>query len=125
LASKRFHLVKYVFHGLRFVSQNQVSEIGFKIFGKSFGLFGSGFFAKFVFSGKVIFLQSLFLAKVSVVVELVLVPVETLPKHKFSVLRFGKSVVFSKAKVGLVKICGACKIKSVKGVVLVFRRRVF
>jgi len=39
-------------------------------------------------------------------------------------LRFGKLVVFSKAKVRLVKNCGVCKIKLVKGVVLVFRRRV-
>ena len=34
------------------------------------------------------------------------------------------SFVFN-GKVRLVKICGVCKIKSVKGVVLVFRRRVF
>ena len=36
LAGKRFHLAKSVFHGLRFVFQNQVSEIGFKVFSKSF-----------------------------------------------------------------------------------------
>jgi len=55
LASKRFHLAKSVFHGLRFVWQGQVSEIGFKIFNKSFGKFGFGFFVGFIFSGKVTF----------------------------------------------------------------------
>jgi len=53
LASKQFHLAKSVFHGLRFVRSSQVSEIGFKIFSKSFGKFGSGFFVRFIFSGKV------------------------------------------------------------------------
>ncbi len=53
LASKRFHFAKSVFHGLRFVWQNQVSEIGYNFFNKSFGMFGSGFFVRFIFSGKV------------------------------------------------------------------------
>jgi len=100
---------KVVFHGLRFVLQSQVSEIGFKIFSKSFGKFGSGFFTRLIFSGKFHFLAKSVFSK---------------GFGKFSTLRFGKSIVFSKAKVGLVKNCGACKIKSVKGVVLVFRRRV-
>ena len=34
LASKSFYLAKSVFHGLRFVWQNQVSEIGFKVLAK-------------------------------------------------------------------------------------------
>jgi len=55
LTSKSFQLAKSVFHGLRFVWQSQVTKIGFKIFSKSFGKFSSGFFARFIFSGKVIF----------------------------------------------------------------------
>jgi len=110
LASKQFHFAKSVFHGLRFVWQYQVSEIGFKIFSKSFGKFGSVFFCQIHF-----FWQSKLFAK----------SVFSKGFSKFSALRFGKSVMFSKAKVRLVKNCGACKIKSVKGVVLVFRRRVF
>jgi len=50
---------------LRSFWQSQVSEIGFKIFGKSFGKFGSGFFARLISFGKVNFSQSQFLAKVS------------------------------------------------------------
>ena len=52
LAGKRFHLAKSVFHGLRFVFQNQVSEIGFKVFSKSFGKFGLDFSARFFFLAK-------------------------------------------------------------------------
>ena len=44
--------------------QSQVFKIGFKVFRKSFGKFGLGFFARFAFSGKVNFSQSQFLAKV-------------------------------------------------------------
>ena len=102
-------MAKSVFHGLRFVWQSQVSEIGFKIFSKSFGKFGSGFFARFIFFWQSKLLQSQFFSK---------------GFGKFSALRFGQSVMFSKANVGLVKNYGACKIKSVKSVVLVFRRRV-
>ena len=43
LAGKWFYLTKFVFSGLHFVWSSQVSEIGFKIFSKSFGMFGSGF----------------------------------------------------------------------------------
>jgi len=64
LVSKRFHFAKSVFHGLRFVWSSQVSKIGFKVFSKSFGKFGSGFFASLIFSGKTFFLQSQFSAKV-------------------------------------------------------------
>jgi len=52
-ASKQFHFAKSIFHRLRFVWQNQVSEIGYIFFNKSFGKFGSGFFVRFIFSGKV------------------------------------------------------------------------
>ena len=43
---------------------------------------------------------------------------------KFSALAFCQFMVSFNGKVGLVKNCGACKIKSVKGVVLVFRQSV-
>ena len=86
LVSKQFHFAKSVLSGLRFFWQSQVSKIGFKVFIKSFGKFGSGFFAKFIFSGKVIFLQSQFSAKVSASPRL---------------LRFGNSAVLVLAKSGL------------------------
>ena len=82
-ASKRFHLAKFIFSGLRFFWQSQVSEIGFKVFSKSFDKFGSGFSARFVFSGKVNFSQSQFLAKVSASSWLcVLVSQSCFPKQK-------------------------------------------
>ena len=87
---------------------SQVSKIDFKVFSKSSGKFGSGFFASLIFSGKTIFFAKSVVSKGS---------------GKFSALRFGRSVVFSKIKVRLVKNCGACKIKSLKVWVLVFRRR--
>jgi len=86
LASKRFHFAKSVFHGLRFFGQSQVCKIGFKVFCKCLGKFSSGFFARLIFSGKVIFPQSQFLAKVSASSRL---------------WRFGKSVSVSKTKSGL------------------------
>jgi hypothetical protein len=86
LVSKRFHLAKSIFHGLRFSWQSQVSKIGFKIFSKNFGKFISGFFARFIFSGKVTYSQSQFLAKVLASSWL---------------WCFGKSVLISKAKSGL------------------------
>ena len=55
LESRQFHFAQFVFYGLPSLWLSQVSEIGFKIFSKSFGKFGSGFFAKLIFSGKVIF----------------------------------------------------------------------
>jgi hypothetical protein len=55
LAGKRFHFAKSIFCGLRFLGQSQASKIGVKVFSKSFGKFGSGFFARFIFSGKVAF----------------------------------------------------------------------
>jgi len=55
-------------------------------FSKSIGLFGSGFSARFIFSGKVNFSQSQYSAKVLASSRL---------------WRFGKSVVFSKTKSGL------------------------
>ena len=84
--SRRFHLAKFVFHGWHFIWSSQVSEIGFKIFSKSFGKFGSGFFARFIFSGKVNFSQSQFFSK---------------GFSKFLVLRFGKRVLVSMTKSGL------------------------
>jgi len=65
LASKRFHLAKSVFHGLRFVWQNQVSKIGYIFSGKVLASLVRALFARFVFSGKVNFSQSQFSAKVS------------------------------------------------------------
>jgi len=44
---------KVFFSGLRFTWQSQVSKIGYVFFRKTFGKFGSGFLAKFIFSGKV------------------------------------------------------------------------
>jgi len=55
-------------------------------FSKSFGKFGLGFFARFIFSGMFRFWQSQFLAKVSASSRL---------------WHFGKSVLISKAKSGL------------------------
>ena len=55
LVSRRFHFAQFVFYGLPSLWSSQVSEIGFKIFSKSFGKFGSGFFARLIFSGKAIF----------------------------------------------------------------------
>jgi len=52
LESKQFHFAKSIFHGLRFVWQSQVSEIGFKVFSKSFGKFGSGFLPSSFFLAK-------------------------------------------------------------------------
>jgi hypothetical protein len=94
---------------LRSFWQCQVSEIGY--------IFSTKVLASWVwaFSPGSFFWQSKFFAK----------SVFCKGYDKFSVLRFGKSVVFSKIKDGLVKNCGACKIKSVKGVVLFFRQRVF
>ena len=73
----------------------------FQGFSKSFGRFGSGFFARIIFSGKSVFWQSQFFSK-----------------------GFGKSSALASfyfkvdfiGKVGLVKNCVACKIKSVKAV---------
>ena len=65
LVSKRFHFAKPCFYSKGFFLQSQVYEIDFKIFSKSFVKFCSGFFAEFIFSGKVHFLQSQFLAWVS------------------------------------------------------------
>ena len=65
LESRQFHFAQFVFYGLPSLWLSQVSEIGFKIFSKSFGKFGSGFFARFIFSGKVIFSKVSFSAKVS------------------------------------------------------------
>jgi len=62
LVSRRFHFAQFVFYGLPSLWSSQVSEIGFKIFSKSFGKFGSGFLARFVFSGKFVFSQSQFSA---------------------------------------------------------------
>ncbi len=86
LTSKQFHFAKSVFSGARFFWQSQVSKIGFKVFRKSFGKVGSGFFSKFIFSGKLNFLQSQFSAKVSASPRL---------------LRFGNSAVLVLAKLGL------------------------
>jgi len=83
--------------------QSRVSKIGFKIFSEGFNKFVSGFFARFIFSSKVTFQQSQFLAKVSASSWL---------------WRFGKSILISNSKVRLVKNYVACKIKSIKGVVL-------
>ena len=65
LVSRRFHFAQFVFYGLPSLWSSQVSEIVYIFFSKSFGKFGSGFFARFIFSGKVGFSQSQFLAKVS------------------------------------------------------------
>jgi hypothetical protein len=74
---------KVRFSWLAFFLQSQVSEIGFKIFSKSFDKFGSSFFAKFIFSGKVNFSQSQFLAKVSASSRFcVLVSQSCFPKSK-------------------------------------------
>jgi len=81
-----FILQSPFFHGLHFFLQSQVFKIGFKVFRKIFGKFGSGFFARFVFSGKANFSQSQFLAKVLASSRL---------------LCFGKSVCFPKIKSGL------------------------
>ena len=50
--SRRFRFAQFVFYGLPSLWSSQVSEIGFKIFSKSFGKFGSGFFARFIFLAK-------------------------------------------------------------------------
>ncbi len=99
MASKRFLLAKSVFSGLRSFWQSQVSKTGFKVFSKSFGKFGFGFFVRFIFSGKVNFSQSQFFS---------------LGFHKFSALAFWLVSFVFQNKVGLVKNCGACKIKSQK-----------
>ena len=99
LASKRFHLAKSWFCGKGYFLQNQVCKIGFKIFSKSFGKFGSGFFSQVRF-----FWQGHFFVKL----------VFSKGFGKSSALAFCKFKVDSVGKVGLVKNYGACKIKSIK-----------
>jgi hypothetical protein len=55
---------KVRFFWLAFFSVKSGSQNRLHFFSKSFGKFGSGFFAKFIFSGKMVFWQSQFLAKV-------------------------------------------------------------
>ncbi|MBE7436750.1 MAG: hypothetical protein HS100_22755 [Anaerolineales bacterium] len=86
-ASKRFHFANSVFSGLRFVWSSQVSEIGYislaKVLASLVRAFSPGsFFRQFCFSAKSVFSKGF---------------------SKFFTLRFGKSVMFSKIKVGLVK----------------------
>ena len=78
-------------------------------FSKSFAKFGFGFFVRFLFSGKVNFSQSQFFS---------------VGFRKFSALAFWLVSCIFQNKVGLVKNDGACKIKSQKGVVLSFGKRV-
>ena len=86
LANKRFHFAKSCFCSKGNFLQSQVSKIGIEVFHKSFGKFGSGFFAKLIFSGKFFVWQNQFLAKVLASSWL---------------WCFGKSVLISKAKSGL------------------------
>jgi len=51
---------KVRFCGLRFFWQSQVSKISYIFFSKSFGRFGSGFFAKFFFWRSRLFVKSIF-----------------------------------------------------------------
>jgi hypothetical protein len=85
------------FSGLRPFWSSQAFKIGYIFFCKSFGKFSSGFFVKFVCLGKVHFSQSQFF---------------NIGFGKFSALAFFQFSLGFNRKVGLVKICGACKIKS-------------
>ncbi len=102
LAGKRSHLAKSVFYGLRFVWSNQVSKIGY--------IFSAKVLVSLVraFLSCSFFLASDFLAK----------SVFGKDFGKSSALVFWLVRLGFQNKVGLVKNCGTCKIKSVKGVVL-------
>ena len=76
MASERLHLAKLIFLACVLFGQVRLSKSA-TFFSKSFGKVGSGFFARLIFSGEVIFSQSQFLAKVLASSRL---------------LRFGKSV---------------------------------
>ncbi len=110
LASKRFRLAKCAFLACVLFRSNQVSEISFKVFSQSFCNISSGFFVRLIF-----FWQRNFLAR-------------SFFQHWFRqvlALAFFQVMFIFNSKVGLVKNCRACKIKSLKGWVLVFRRRLF
>jgi len=101
LASKPFHLAKFVFFWLALILAKSGFQNRFQGFSKSFGRFGSGFFARIIFSGKSVFWQSQFFSK---------------GFGKSSALAFWSVSRIFQNKVGLVKNCVACKIKSVKAV---------
>jgi hypothetical protein len=109
---QKFSSVKVGFCRKRFFRQSQVSEIDFKVFNQRFGEFGSGFWLSSLprhLSG------SFFLAKV--LVCKVIFSACVLVNFALAFLFF---LSFGSSKVSIAKNFVTCKIKSLKGWVLVF-----